>query len=102
MESAKKYPVQFKTHPFPVVSLFLKWYLRRSTLEKDKSARKMLEEMEQGLVVNPEKWLTRLRTHLSNESLKALGDLLERPIRQRELIYVFERIEEFIQKMVKD
>lgn len=97
MESLRKNIVKLKTGSFPAVSIFLKWYLCRTTLEKSKPIKKMLDEMDAGKAEDQEKWADLLRERLLREALHILSSLLERPVNQNELLHIYERIEEFIQ-----
>jgi len=97
MESTQKPSIKLKNDLFPVISLFLKWYLCRTTLMKNRKIWVLLEEMEEGKVEDQEKWANLIRARILGEGLKALGALLERPVNQHELVHLFERIEEFVQ-----
>lgn len=97
MESIKKDLLKLKTEAFPVVSLFLKWYLCRGTLVRNKKIKKMLEEMDQGRVTDPQRWASLLRMRILGEAYQALSGLLERELNPNEVVHLFERIEEFIQ-----
>ena len=97
MESIRKKFVRLKNDSFPAVSLFLKWYLCRTTLEKRRSIKILLDEMDSGKVANQEKWADLLRKRLLNAAIHTLSSILERPVDQHELLHVYERIEEFIQ-----
>lgn len=97
MQSIRKNPTRLKTDSFPAVSLFLKWFLCRTTLEKNKSVKKLLALMDEGKVVDQEKWADLLRKRLLRTALYALNSLLERPVNHNELAHIYGRIEEFIQ-----
>jgi hypothetical protein len=97
MESIKKETVKLKTHNFPTVSLFLKWYLCRTTLEKNKKIKKLLDEMNGGNVSDPERWISLLRLRILGDGYQALCDILERQLNPNEVIHLCERTEEFIQ-----
>lgn len=97
MESIKKDIMKLKTDSFPVVSLFLKWYLCRTTLARNKKIRKLLEEMDQGKVTDPQRWASVLRMRILGEAYQALNGLLERQLDANEVVHLFERIEEFVQ-----
>ena len=97
MESIKKDLLKLKTEVFPVVSLFLKWYLCRATLVRNKKIKKILEEMDQSRVTDPQRWASLLRMRILGEAYQALSGLLERELNPNEVVHLFERIEEFIQ-----
>lgn len=97
MESAGKNFVKLKTDSFPAVSLFLKWYLCRTTLERNKKIRKLLDEMDERKVSDQEKWASLLRMRILGEAFNALSDLLDRQLNPSEVAHLFERIDEFIQ-----
>ena len=97
MRSTKHPTIKLKNDLFPVISLFLKWYLCRTTLMKNGKIGVLLHEMDEGKVRDPEKWANLLRARILGEGLRALGALLERPVNQHELVHLFERIEEFVQ-----
>ncbi len=97
MESIRKNAVRLKTDTFPVVSLFLKWYLCRETLARNKKIKNLLEEMDEGKVSDPQQWASLLRMRILGEAFAALSSLLERRLTPPEVVHLFERIEEFVQ-----
>lgn len=97
MESMKKNLLKLKTDSFPAVSLFLKWYLCRTTLVRNKKIKKLLDEMDEGKVSDQEKWASLLRMRILGEAFHTLSTLLDRQLNPSEVIHLFERIEEFIQ-----
>lgn len=97
MESIRKDFTKLKTDSFPVMSLFLKWYLCRTTLVRNKKIRKLLEEMDEGKVTDPKRWASLLRMRILGEAFQALSVLLERQLNPNEVVHLFERIEEFVQ-----
>ncbi len=82
---------------FPAVSLFTSWYLRREQLAKNKKIKQLLDEMNADRNLDYEKWCGSLRWLLSNEAIRVLRKLLERPLSGSELVRLFDRIDEFIQ-----
>ncbi len=86
-----------KTDTFPVISLFLKWYLCRETLMRNKKIKKLLEEMDEGKVSDPERWASLLRLRILGEAFTALSSLLERRLNPTEVVHLFQRVEEFVQ-----
>lgn len=97
MESIRKNTVKLKTDSFPVVSLFLKWYLCRATLVRNKKIKKLLDEMDEGKVLDQDKWASLLRLRIMGEAFQGLSALLERQLNPNEVVHLFERIEEFVQ-----
>jgi|GEM_PF-5521870 len=97
MESIKKDLTQIKTDSFPVVSLFLKWYLCRTTLIRNKKIRRLLEAKDEGKVPDPQQWASLLRLQILGEAFQGLNALLERQLTPAEVANLFERIEEFVQ-----
>lgn len=97
MESIKKDPIRLKSDSFPVTSLFLKWYLCRATLVRNRKIRKLLEAMDKGRVPDPQQWASLLRMRILGEAFQALNALLERQLTPGEVANLFERIEEFVQ-----
>jgi len=97
MESIIKDITKLKTDSFPVVSLFLKWYLCRATLVRNKKIRRLLETMDEGKVHDPQRSASLLRLQIPGEAFQGLNTLLERQMTPAEVANLFERIEEFVQ-----
>ena len=100
MEPTKEYLRDPKAGPFPELSLFLKGYLRNETLQKDQVLAGLLVEKEQGRIVNPQKWMFRLRTRLLECALREFKERSGRPVNLNELLHMDERIDEFVQLYV--
>lgn len=97
MESIKKDLSKLKKDSFPVVSLFLKWYLCRTTLIRNKKIKRLLEAMDEEKVPDLQRWASLLRLQILGEAFRGLNTLLERQLTPAEVANLFERIEEFVQ-----
>ncbi|HUO59004.1 MAG TPA: hypothetical protein VMV05_12580 [bacterium] len=78
------------------INLFLRWFLLKETLVKDEKVAQLLSDMDQGLVRNEGEWADSIRKSLLPHVVGVLSGLLERPLREDELLYVFGKIEQFI------
>ncbi len=79
-----------------VITPFLRWFLLKETLAKDEVVAKLLNEMDQGSVLDQERWAESIRRALLPHVIQVLSGLLERPLKTEEMRYVFGKIDEFI------
>lgn len=78
------------------INLFLRWFLLKETLAKDEKIARLLRDMDEGRVKNEGEWADSIRKSLLPYVLGVLSGLLERPLSSDELLYVYGKIEQFI------
>lgn len=78
------------------ITLFLRWFLLKETLVKDEKVAKLLSDMDRGKVKNEGEWAESIRRALLPHVVGVLANILERPMKPEEMLFVFGKIEEFI------
>jgi hypothetical protein len=101
MDPKEVRPGNSKPGNSPAVSLFLRWFLLRSTLERNKEIRCLLDDRDEGKVVDELEWAGSLRNGLLRKAFRLLDSLLGRPMNQAELIYLAEKVEEFVRSYAR-
>ena len=96
MKSANIQTIEKEDSSQNAINLFLRWFLLKETLVKDEKVAQLLYDMDRGLVKNEGEWADSIRKSLLPHVVGVLSGLLERPLQQDELLYVFGKIEQYI------
>ena len=96
MNPTKNMKVTKEQGSFPLISNYLKGFLRKETLRKEDVINHLLENKREDMIQGEESRAEILRRYLDRISIRDLSELLSRPLYPFELLFLFESIEKFI------